>query len=364
MEELEKLVLFAEKAVRQQMPDGSMPAGHNGPYRHRELSIRNTGHWLSTWAHLWKVKGDDKFHKAAIKALGYLLRDDHRPAKANWLQREQKGRDRCNGVIGAAWTGEALWAAYAILGNEEALELAGDVFLKHRFDGKRLLWFRLEVTGESLGIDQTLNHQIWFAATAARLENAGISSLKPLIQTFLDGLSKNFAVEGSGVIRHRIPLFWHDHLFYSGGLPFRFFQYYKYLRTGIKPVNGRQRDVGYHAFNLHALAILHRYYPDHFFWQGSAWKKALAFARSHEHVSEVQVDMNPYAYPYNPVGFEMAFTLARFFPDSQKEQETWIRRQWSALENENSPQYGDCADDPLTAQARLYEMIEWLVESQ
>lgn len=339
-----------------------MPAGHNGPYHHKESPLRNTGHWLYTWAHLWRLDGDRRFRDAASKALAYVLLDTHRPQKANWMQRMQKGRDACNGVIGAAWTGEALWAAALCLNSEDALRHAKDVFLKHVFDSRAGLWQRLEPDGRVLSIDQTFNHQLWFAATTARLINAGVDELEEPLEKFMDGLPRIFAIGKSGVIRHRIPLYWRDHIFYPGGIPFKIFQTCKSLKTGLKPVDAASRDLGYHAFNLHAFAILHRHIPEHAFWESSGWLAALAFARSEKHINGVAMG-NPYAYPYNPVGFEMAFALRRFVPGSEEEQQQWLERQWSVLTCDQTLCYGQEAADPVTAKARLYEAVEWLVES-
>lgn len=356
---IERFCEEAFRAIREQAPDGSMPAGCNGPYGHEASPLRNTGHWLFLWLHLWKLNGDHRFRQASEKALAYLLRDDHRPHGANWMQRCQKGRDACNGVIGAAWTGEALWAAATILESEAAFDVARDVFSRHRFNSKDGLWHRFEVDGRVLSIDQTLNHQLWFAATAARLHTAGADELKDPLNGFFEQLSRHFVLENNGVIRHRIALSTLDQIFYADGIPFRLFQIYKSLWTGLAPVDPEKRDLGYHAFNLHACAVLYRHVPDTCFWASKAWKGALAFARSESHIAALSSG-NSYAYPYNPVGFEMALTLQSFIPDSQSEQNDWADRQWAVLTSGEAILYGTSAEDPATAKARLYEGVEWL----
>ena len=356
---VERFCKEASRAIRQQASDGSMPAGCNGPYGHEASPLRNTGHWLFLWSHLWRLNGDNRFRHASEKALAYLLRDDHRPHQANWMQRNQKGRDACNGVIGAAWTGEALWAAATILESEEAFGLARHVFSCHRFNPEVGLWHRFEVDGRVLSIDQTLNHQLWFAATAARLHAAGADELKKPLDHFFEQLSQHFVLENNGVIRHRIALSTIDRVFYSGGFPFRLFQIYKSLRTGLAPVDPRKRDLGYHAFNLHACAVLYRHSPEARFWGSEAWKNALTFARSESHIAALSSG-NPYAYPYNPVGFEMALTLRVFIPDSKSEQNDWVERQWATLSEDGRKAYGDGSIDPDTAKARLYEAAEWI----
>lgn len=357
---IERLCEEASRAIGEQAPDGSMPAGCNGPYGHKASPLRNTGHWLFLWSHLWRLNGDNRFRQASEKALAYLLRDDHRPHRANWMQRYQKGRDACNGVIGAAWTGEALWAAVTILESEAAFNLARDVFSRHCFDPEVGLWHRFEVDGRVLSIDQTLNHQLWFAATASRLHAVGADELKDPLDGFFEQLSRHFVLENNGVIRHRMALSTLDQIFHSGGIPFKLFQIYKSLRTGLAPVDPEKRDLGYHAFNLHACAVLYRYLPEACFWASEAWKNALAFARSESHIVGL-LSGNSYAYPYNPVGFEMAFALQAFIPDSQSEQNGWAERQWAVLSKGGRTAYGDGSIDPPTAKARLYEAAEWLL---
>ena len=65
------LVKSAIKALTLQHEDGSMPAGHNGPYFDLETPVRNTGHWLMTFLKVYSITKKKIFFNAAQKALDY-----------------------------------------------------------------------------------------------------------------------------------------------------------------------------------------------------------------------------------------------------------------------------------------------------
>jgi hypothetical protein len=351
------IVALASNAAARQAEAGSMPAGHNGPYGHTETRLRNTGHWLLVWLQAFRLTNDSRFESAASAALDYMLRPEHRPNQANWLQREHVGKDRCNGVIGAAWTIEALLGAHQHFGSAEALEQSVDVWSKHRFDPQLGLWHRLEVDGSIQKIDQTFNHQLWFAASVARLARCEVAGAREQLESFMDRLPRHFTLHGSAVIRHRIRLKAMDYIFDSGGLPNLMHERYKQIKTGAsKPLNPKKRDRGYHAFNLHAFAVIKQVCPEHVFWESGAFREALDFAQSETFIESLEE--NPYGYAYNPVGFEMAFALKEFVADSETAQYEWIDRQLNFLGANEAVQYGESADDPETACARIYEALE------
>src|SRR5690625_4216984 len=108
---------------------GEMPAGHNGLYRDPETPVRNTGHWLMLFLKAHQISGEDNFLKASEKALGYLMSRDARPVGATFYHRMNPEKDACNGLIGQAWSIEALVQAGLQLEREESLTLAREAFL-------------------------------------------------------------------------------------------------------------------------------------------------------------------------------------------------------------------------------------------
>jgi hypothetical protein len=345
-------------AVSRQAHDGSMAAGHNGPYFHPETPLRNTSHWLVLWSHAALWSGEKIFHAAASRALSYVLDPQHRPNGANWLQRTAKHRDRCNGLIGAAWVIESLTCAARCLDSENALIQAEEVFSLHPFDERYGMWKRVEVDGTVLPFDRTFNHQLWFAASASRLAAAGSIHAAHCVHTFLEKLPFLFSVYRNGLIVHRIRMNWWDRFVEPASPIHKAYVYYDQLRRNAsKPLDGEKRDIGYHAFNLHGFAKLHEFCPGHEFWNSRDFRKALEFARSESHRTSLEQD-NRYAYPYNPVGFEMALMLQRFFPSSVDERVAWVNRQISVMTRMGTVDYGSDSDDPITAKARLYEAVE------
>ena len=57
----EVIVSSASAALTLQRDDGSMPAGHNGPYYDPETPVRNTAHWLITFSRAYELSGAERF---------------------------------------------------------------------------------------------------------------------------------------------------------------------------------------------------------------------------------------------------------------------------------------------------------------
>src|SRR5690625_1998318 len=98
---------------------GEMPAGHNGLYRDPETPVRNTGHWLMLFLKAHQISGEEIFLKASEKAVGYLMSRDARPVGATFYHRINPEKDACNGLIGQAWSIDALVQAGLQLEREE-----------------------------------------------------------------------------------------------------------------------------------------------------------------------------------------------------------------------------------------------------
>ncbi len=70
------------------------------------------------------------------------------------------GADHLNGMIGQAWTIEALVYAYQTLGNRAYLDCAKRIYHAQRFDPAAGFWIRTGLDGARLGYDFTVNHQV------------------------------------------------------------------------------------------------------------------------------------------------------------------------------------------------------------
>lgn len=340
----------ASAALKEQRDDGAMPGGHNGPYRDPETPVRNTSHWLITFAKAHEISGEKRYREAAQQALAYLLSREARPMEATFWHRKNPEKDSCNGLIGQAWTIEALVAAAEFFDDEQPIHVAEEVFLLHPFAEDLSLWRRTAADGRYLQLDYTLNHQIWFAAAGALLSPHADKRVRRRVRHFMDNLHRHFRIHRSGLIKHRMP---------------SAYSWRRYIKKNVKQVINldfgtgvpKKKEVGYHQFNLYGLSLLSEYYPDHPFWESRTFEKACKYLRSSEFRKEIP--QSPYGFPYNPPGFEVSFALDTFASifedDSESEQERWVSEQINRCYDPNSHLMTKNCPDPHTQAARLYE---------
>jgi hypothetical protein len=340
------LARSAAAGLRLQRPDGSLPGGTNGPYGDPETPVRNTAHWLVLFATTYFRTGEAGLREAALRAARYLASPEARPAGASFLCRTRAGKDACNGLVGQAWAIEALAEAALSLDAEPFAKLAEAVFLRHPFDARTGLWSRVEVDGRLLGPDFTLNHQLWFAAAGALLAPLAAAEVDLRVRAFLAALPRSLALHRDGAVRHAV-----SPAAAARALPGAA------LRLARERLRGRaalrEKALGYHAFNLHALAILCARVPDHGFFSSARFERAWRFAGSQAFTAALAG--NRYAWPYNPTGLEMAWALEVFSPGSRAEQERWVAEQLRRHFDPTTGLLARATPDPATLAARLYE---------
>ena len=348
------IVKSAGAAILSQRADGSMPPGHNGPYHDLETPVRNTSHWLMTFLKAYEIAGDARFLDGARRAADYVSGRDARPDGATFWHRTNPRKDSCNGLIGQAWTIEALATAAHALSDARLHHLAESVFLLHPFDEHFSLWQRVDVDGSPLDIDVTFNHQLWFAATGSMLLPSSDDRLGNRIGRFLNALPDNVSMYPSGAIVHGIRRV-------STARRARSLrQLARGLIRGRSHVTEEQRyrkAVGYQAFNLYAFAMLGRGFRERPFWQSAAFLSALRFIGTSEFAQGLEG--NEFGYPYNPPGIEVAYALYVFSDESSQEvydeMSAWVSRQMSRCYDFEMNQMSLGTQDPATHSARLYE---------
>ncbi|MDZ7736244.1 MAG: agl cluster protein AglQ [Gammaproteobacteria bacterium] len=296
----------------------------------------------------FEFTSDDRFARAANAAADYLCQTECRPLRATFLHLNSRDQNRGNGLIGQAWTIEALAEAGRKLSRPELLELADEVFLLHPYDEDKGLWFTIDVNGSNLGLNPTLNQQIWFAAAGGLLATEGSEQVNNAVLRFLDTLPCHIHTHPDGLIRHRLS-------FKKRGLVRRF---YKYFIKGRKKTDNASNTLanlenGYHSFTLYGLALLHRFHPEHASWQAKSLRRAIAYANSNKF--RRLLDGNPFAYGYNPVGFEMAFALDQFSLLGQNVRERWVAEQLRRCYDFDRHRMSLNTADPNTLAARIYE---------
>ena len=150
--------LFDEFAGR-----GYAIPGNNGPYHCQETPVRNTGHWLVLYAYLWKTTREEKYKDLCLTFGDYLVHEE-RKSRSGAVQcvEDPRALDPINGLIGQAWTIEALLYAYGLFHREEYLTSAVRIFKSQTYDGETGFWKRTDMNGTVIDYDYTINHQVWF----------------------------------------------------------------------------------------------------------------------------------------------------------------------------------------------------------
>jgi hypothetical protein len=341
-----------EPALALQAADGSFPAGQNGPYADRETPVRNTAHWLITLLYAQELSGGSACRNAARRAAEYLMRPEHRPMGATYLCRNGPERDLCNGLIGQAWVIEALATAATRLGEPRYAQVARELFLLHPFDAQAGLWRTVNVDGSHGPFDMTFNHQLWFAASGALVDASPNGAIGKQVVRFLDQtLASHLKLDPSGRIYHYVPS------------PRRRSTSRQLISTLLQPIRRLRRkphmvhkEIGYHAFNLYAFALLRRQLPDHALWDSEKIAAALQFVRTPEYLAGLE--NNTYGFPYNPPGFEVAFAMQTFgsaFVGGEHSDSWWVSQQFQRAYDPHTRLLTRHTPDKHTLAARLYE---------
>ena len=358
----------ADDAVRD--PGGIIRPGHNGPYHDPETPIRVQGHWLITFLWAWRWTGEARYREIAAKLAESIVDPQWREGDASFHHRDSAKKDHCNGLIGQAWSFEALTAAAAAFDAPEHLDLAGSVFLKHPFNETCGLWNRLETDGRVLSIDATFNHQLWFAATAAALP---LEEARRRAARFMDELPGNLTVLEDGLIYHPILRTIDDP--HAGKKPQRSARSLvaaarNRMRGAIGSLLGRKespdqraamihKSIGYHNFNTFALALLKKELPDHSFWRSEPFSRIVSYLRSDAFFAGLEG--NSFGYPYNAPGFEVPYSLAVLVPEADQNEliersRRFVNRQLELTYNTATCRFDRGNPDPSTLTSRIYAL--------
>lgn len=339
----------ARQVLELQNADGSMPPGHNGPYNDLETPVRNTGHWLMVFKKAFDISGEEKFKEATHRCLKYLMSDKARPMAATFWHRYKPQKDFTNGIIGQAWTIEALLDAYQLFKDQKILNQAKEVYCLHPYDKEAHGWKIVNVDGSIRGFDFTYNHQLWFAAIGAKLMHALNETDLNGVMSFINNISKNMQLYKNGVIKHIPPLYLR-----KGGLD-RLKGIASMVRSSLRGSNYiYSKSVGYHGFNLYALALIHEVLPHQTIFEESKLKKAVQVSKGDTFRKELNI--SKYGYPYNPAGIELSFVFDVLGDIEQRD--FWISEQiQKTFDFSQNLMVSGGTFDTNTAAARLYEAV-------
>ncbi len=349
----EILLRAASQALQtQDRASGALPPGHNGLYHDPETPVRNTAHWLISFLEAQRLSGEPAFRRAAEAALSYLLSAEARPGGTSFFHRQSPPKDSCNGLIGQAWTIEALVFAALRLELEEPLRLAREVFLIHPFDEATGIWRRIEPDGRSLPIDYTFNHQLWFCAMGGLLVSVQPDpDVESRVAAFLARIWDNLELHASGLVVHGLR---------PRGLRARLKSAAKRVLRPAEARSGYLREIGYHAFNTYGFSILKAARPDEPLWTDRRFRRMVAFLAGDEYAANIGSSLH--GFPYNPPGSETAVTAQAFntqadhlVPTARVRQ--LVNEQFRRGYDADSGSMSRDTADPVTATARLYELV-------
>lgn len=340
-------MVAATNGQASQANDGAMPAGHNGPYHHPETPVRNTAHWAVTFTRAWELTGEASYRTSAERAVRYLLATFNANRRKILPCRHQSGKDIANGLVGQAWAIEGLAEAGHRLGLEEALWAARELFRNHPYQPEAGGWLRLKPDGATNGFDWNFNHQLWFCASGARLLKTGVDMPASAIYDFCHRLNEHLRLYPSGLIRHA------NNRFLAHGARGHAVAAARDLYYVLRRKEMWVKSLGYHCFNTYALALIDRCLPQLGLLKSKKIARAFEYICSEEFWSNVQ--QSPYGFPYNPPGWEAAFSLDVAFPERQEWIERWLKRQEQETLDPQTDEFVRQASDIETARARLYE---------
>ena len=367
--EPESLILnVAREALKN--PKKFIIAGNNGPYHDPETNLRVYGHWLITFSFCYKLTKNISFINKVNELAENMISSKYRPKNASFHHRNKAGTDRCNGLIGQAWTFEALSEASNILNNNIYVKIAREVFFKHKFNENFGLWHSLEINGKILSIDDTFNHQLWFAACSLLLSNSENDIIFKRINRFIECLPENIDMLPNGLILHRVK----RNLEFLNG--FKIKNLKKLIRTSFTKTKeifellnkGRvsnydkmiKKSIGYHCFNMFAFAMLKTKIPNHSIWRSEIINDSVEYLKVKDYFNELED--NIFSYPYNPPGFEVPYSLMILGGEKDKNKciEPWLSTQIKKTYSIKTSFFQKNNEDPLTLTSRIYELTRYV----
>ncbi|MGD0020761.1 MAG: hypothetical protein ABSC54_00515 [Smithellaceae bacterium] len=351
----------AREGLKIQKAAGEYPCGHNGPWGDVDTNVRTTAHWVLINFKAYEITGEERFLSSAIKACEYIIRKEQRPYGYTFKCRtNETGKNMCNGLIGQAWAIEPLVFIGNLLNKPEYWDVAKKIVLLHRYDHKQHVWNNTEINGKILGINHTLNQQVWFATL-----NLIIG--KFLCDQKLNDLAVDFFInlpllvssfEERGLIKHE---------FNSNAWSFRRIAKRLVGRTYKNSTYYDKQKIlseGYLSFILYGLALAYEYSSEQIFWSDNKLKEIIS------NTVDFIINGFPfgwgekagYRWCYNPTGIEMAYALQVFkeylkLESAENHISIFLSKQFEFYYDCEKNMLSKNTMDPAILSARLYEAV-------
>jgi hypothetical protein len=326
-------------------------AGKNGPWNDEETEARVISHYIVLFGNYYQSTGDRKVLSIIEELGGRLISDVNWPMQAAFFHRKTPFRDFSNGLMGQAWTIEAL----LILSNlskrsKQYIHILEKLIRSHQFSFNSCLWHILNVDGSVNAIDYTFNHQLWFGVMCKLSENY-LNEKIDECDLFFENLNKTnvFDVSNQGLIRH--PSFGNEG-------PKSTYYKFNYLFKRLKG-NYKEKEIGYHLFNLYSLALLKNVMPNYELLLHRSAIEKIHRAQRLVFNEGFQRDLinNMYSYKYNSPAFEfpvIAQSLGKFDESIGLVEEMWKVMLEQCYNNSLQQFTGNGDEHTLTA--RFYEI--------
>lgn len=315
----------------------SIRPGHNGPYNDQETNVRNIAHFICLLAYTFNATKENDVKVKLDECVKYLMETTYW-INDIYISRLSNSKDETNGVIGHAWVLEALISYYKLTKDKNILQRIKKVIDNQPFNYDFSVWEVVDSKGNNLGIDTTFNHQLWYAAVISELN---ISEYNRQVELFIDNVLVKVQTYSDGVVFHNSPL---QRISSFKGL----------LRNCKNRFLNYNKSVGYHSFNLYAMAILYQNFPKHSFWSSIKFKKLFKSVTDKKFVNELNSSI--YSWPYNPPGFEFGVAYD-ILPFDDNDALSWIELQFKRTFDENGFIFcNKQAVDNNTSKFRIYEL--------
>lgn len=350
----------AAGGLTMQKPDGSMPAGHNGPWQHRETPARTTAHWALLFLKAFFLEGKSIYRDAALKSCAFLM-SEKIVHNGYFHCREHPRKDKINNLIGQTWVIEALAIVGNCLEEERLISFAHQVIKKHHFDEKYFLWHKAHAKGDGFHLCRTLNQQILFAAMALFVgRTMGDRELADFARAFFNNVLSMSRFIRPGLPHHKVFL---PVKFSSFDIP-----YFKTLiKQWIEKSYWKEISAAYLPFILYGFALAHYLNPGDPTWDNDElkqWLKSIIRFVTKSFPYRYRESPDSYMWSYNPVGFEVYFALNEFREllglDSDPDLDRgWVELQIKGYYDFKSNLLNKNTSDPAVLMARMYEAV-WL----
>lgn len=369
LKQLDYLRKIANSNLDNFIQQGFATAGHNGPHGHIDTPIRNTGHYLIIYSFLYKRTKEEKYMIVCQKFANYII-EEQKKTKSGAVQCMITDKfDHLNGLIGQAWVMESLLYYYELSKDDKCLQVAKNIYESQFYNKTKHLWHRVELDGQDIGIDPTYNHQVWFAACAAKLASfLNDKHINEDIRDFLTlGAERDFRIYKNGLLRHYVNV--NDknmnmikvkHLIKLFLSPFKI--------VSPKKMDPKYIEHAYHIFDLYGFSILKQFYPDIPLFSSDKYMKAVKYAIDIdmynkkccvEKALKTGKGLNVFSYPYNSPAFELPFVALVNGFDSQELNDNVYETQRTLMFDEKEGQMLKMQPDIDTWNARTYEIVRY-----